>query len=96
MLARLAPASDHSLNDNDTMQHLILYSTSHCSLCDQALELLFSMPGLPGVQLEVVDVANDDSLLERYGEKIPVLRLGERELAAPFGPEELAHFLGAK
>lgn len=75
------------------MQHLTLYSTSHCSLCDQALDLLFSMPGLAGVQLQVVDVADDDSLFERYGEKIPVLRLGERELHAPFGAEELARFL---
>jgi glutaredoxin len=75
------------------MQYLTLYSTSHCSLCDQALELLFSMPGLAGVQLEVIDVADDDSLLERYGEKIPVLRMGESELPAPFGSEELARFL---
>ncbi len=93
MLARLAPARDHSLNDTEPMQYLTLYSTSHCSLCDQALELLFSMPGLAGVQLEVIDVADDDSLLERYGEKIPVLRMGESELPAPFGPEELARFL---
>ena len=95
MLARLAPARDHSLNDTELMQYLTLYSTSHCSLCDQALELLFSMPGLAGVQLKVVDVADDDSLLERYGENIPVLRLGERELPAPFGPEELARFLAS-
>lgn len=93
MLARLAPARDHSLNDTEPMQYLTLYSTSHCSLCDQALELLFSMPGLAGVQLEVIDVADDDSLLERYGEKIPVLRMGESELPAPFGSEELARFL---
>ena len=93
MLARLAPARDHSLNDTELMQYLTLYSTSHCSLCDQALELLVSMPGLAGVQLEVIDVADDDSLLERYGEKIPVLRMGESELPAPFGSEELARFL---
>ena len=53
------------------MQHLTLYSTSHCSLCEQALNLLFSTPGLAGVQLQVVDVADDDALLERYGEKSP-------------------------
>ena len=93
ILAWLAPGSDHSLSDSEPMQQLTLYSTSHCSLCDQALDLLFSMPGLAGLQLEVIDVANDDALLERYGDKIPVLRLGERELLAPFGPEELAVFL---
>ncbi len=57
------------------------------------MDLLFSTPGLAGVQLQVVDVADDDALLERYGEKIPVLRLGDRELHAPFGAQELAHFL---
>ena len=75
------------------MQHLTLYSTSHCSLCEQALDLLFSTPGLAGVQLQVVDVADDDALLERYGEKIPVLRLVDRQLHASFGAQELAHFL---
>lgn len=93
ILAWLASASDHSLSNYDPMQHLTLYSTSHCSLCEQALDLLFSTPGLAGVQLQVVDVADDDALLERYGEKIPVLRLGDRELHAPFGAQELAHFL---
>lgn len=52
-----------------------------------------SMPGLNGARLDVVDVANDERLMERYGEKIPVLRQGQAELAAPFTAEDLAHFL---
>ena len=47
---------------------LVLYSTDHCTLCDQALELLFSMPELAGQAVRVVDVATDDALLSRYGE----------------------------
>ena len=54
---------------------LVLYSTDHCTLCDQALELLFSMPELAGQPLRVVDVATDDELLERFGERLPVLEL---------------------
>lgn len=54
---------------------LVLYSTDHCTLCDQALELLFSMPELAGGALRVVDVATDDDLLSRYGERLPVLEL---------------------
>lgn len=54
---------------------LVLYSTDHCTLCDQALELLFSMPELAGQAVRVVDVATDDALLSRYGERLPVLEL---------------------
>ncbi|MEL0047978.1 MAG: glutaredoxin family protein [Gammaproteobacteria bacterium] len=75
------------------MRRLILYSTAHCHLCDEAMDLLMSMPGLNGARLDVVDVANDERLMERYGEKIPVLRQGQAELAAPFTAEDLAHFL---
>ncbi len=65
---------------------MILYSTDHCTLCDQALELLFSMPELAGLPLEVVDVAADPVLLDRLGERLPVLALrnGEQALDWPF------------
>ena len=61
---------------------LTLYSTDHCTLCDQALELLFSMPELAGQSVRVVDVAMDDGLTARYGERLPVLAVatGETEL----------------
>ena len=52
---------------------LTLYSTDHCTLCDQALDLLFSMPELAGQSVRVVDVATDDALLAQYGERLPVL-----------------------
>ena len=53
-------------------------------MCDAALELL-SMPELPPMQLRVVDVARSDALIARYGERVPVLEHGSRELAWPFG-----------
>jgi hypothetical protein len=34
-------------------------------------------------------------LLERYGERIPVLRQGQEELAAPFTSEDLERFLSS-
>ena len=75
------------------MDRLILYSTTACTLCDQALDLLFTTPGIAGLQLDVIDVATDETLMETYGERIPVLRLGEAELAAPFDAKVLADFL---
>lgn len=65
------------------MKSLVLYSTDHCALCEEALDLLFSMPELRGLALRVVDVADDDALLRRYGERIPVLRMDGREVDAP-------------
>ena len=75
------------------MDRLILYSTTACTLCDQALDLLFTTPGIAGLQLDVIDVATDETLMETYGERIPVLCLGEAELAAPFDAKVLADFL---
>ncbi len=77
---------------------LRLLSTDHCSLCDQALSMLFSMPDIAGLELRVVDVAHDDKLLEAYGERVPVLQLftvtdGNNnlvlELAWPFSSESV-------
>ena len=75
------------------MPRLILYSTSHCALCEQALDLLLNTPEVAGMQLDVVDVATDDDLINVYGARIPVLRLGSAELDAPFGAQALAEFL---
>jgi hypothetical protein len=50
--------------------------------------------GRPGLRWEVVDIANDDSLFERYGWLIPVLACdGAGELRWPFDAEALAAFL---
>jgi len=54
---------------------LVLYSTDHCTLCDRALELLFSMPELGGLTLRVVDIADDEGLTACYGDQLPVLVL---------------------
>lgn len=68
-----------------TAAGIILLSTDHCSLCEQALDLLLSMPELRGRSLKVVDVAEDATLLDAYGPRLPVLLLGGRELDWPFG-----------
>ena len=75
------------------MRRLTLYSTSHCALCEQALDLLIVTPEVAGMQLDVVDVTTDDELIKVYGARIPVLRLGNAELDAPFGARSLAEFL---
>lgn len=68
-------------------------STDHCTLCDQALEVLSSMPELRGFALVVVDVAQDAQLTERYGERLPVLLFRGRELDWPFTGADLRDWL---
>ncbi len=78
----------------DASMELILYSTGACTLCEQALDLLLSMPELSGLALRVVDVATEDALLQRYGERIPVLRFASREIDSPFDRDAVIGLLG--
>jgi len=65
----------------------VLYGTSACHLCELA-EAVLSELLAQGYdwQIEVVDIADDDKLLERYALSIPVLtRAGSGvELRWPF------------
>ncbi len=74
---------------------LILYSTDHCTLCDQALDMLLSMPELRGLSVRVVDIAAEDELFARFGEHIPVLGNadGGTELVWPFNPTSVLEWL---
>ena len=68
---------------------IVLLSTEYCTLCEQALEFLMSMPELQGRSLDVVDIANDEELLNRYAERLPVVRVGEHECDWPFDRKEI-------
>lgn len=70
---------------------VVLYTTLGCHLCDQARELLLMVE--PGVEIEAVDVAEDDDLIVRYGERIPVLARNGQELVWPFGLLDVQAFL---
>ncbi len=72
---------------------LLMYGTSACSLCDQAFDVLMSMPELAGLTLRVVDVAADAALTERYGERLPVLALGSAELDWVFTADQVRRLL---
>jgi hypothetical protein len=79
---------------------LILFSTDHCTFCDQALELLLSMPELAGHAVRVVDVAESDTLLETLGTRVPVLEFrpaggSPHQLDWPFTSTKVSSLLGA-
>ena len=68
---------------------LILYGTEGCHLCEQAQVLLRQL----GLLWRDVDISENDGLLERYGEKIPLLRRQDgRELGWPFDRDRLQAF----
>ena len=77
---------------------LILYGTDHCTLCEEALELLLSMPEVGGRTLRVVDVATDGTLLEALGDRIPVLDIRQASRAVrlewPFDASAIVAALG--
>jgi len=78
---------------------LTLLSTDACTLCDTAFELLASMPELRGLELDVVDIAEDQRLIAQYAEQIPVLALrsADGEISAtlvwPFDVQAVSRWL---
>ena len=58
--------------------------------------MLLSMPELRGLTLRVVDVATEDELLQRYGERIPVLCFEGREVDWPLDRDAVIGFLGRR
>jgi len=70
-------------------QQLTLYTTEGCHLCDQALGLL--EPWLvKGYGVAKVDIAEDELLMARYGERIPVIASPcGGEIGWPFTAQEL-------
>ncbi len=73
-----------------------LLGTLGCHLCEQAEALL--MPFVEqGLQVELLDIAEDAELMERYALRIPVLRRadGRGELGWPFDAEQIVALLRA-
>lgn len=72
---------------------LVLYGTSGCHLCDIAESLL--LPWVEsGLLVELIDIAEDDMLLERYGNAIPVLESANGcTLCWPFDALSVEQFL---
>lgn len=70
---------------------VVLYTTLGCHLCEQARELLLMVN--PGLEIDAVDIAEDDALIARYGERIPVLERNGHELGWPFGLLDVQAFL---
>lgn len=77
------------------MREMLLMSTLGCHLCDVAAEVLVHNMDPARYVVDVVDIADDDLLVEKYGVRIPVLvdEASGQELGWPFDAEQLHVFL---
>jgi hypothetical protein len=74
---------------------LLFYTTSQCHLCELAEALLVKTPMPEPIPVDVVDIAQSEDLVERYGTRIPVLKRNDTgaELDWPFTRDDLLTFL---
>ena len=77
------------------MRLLELMTTEGCHLCDLAVPLLVEGVDPERFEVDLVDIAFEDELVERYGTRIPVLRdpQSRAELDWPFTASQLDEFL---
>jgi len=74
---------------------LILYSTSHCHLCEQAETLLKICEINNNLSWESVEISENMKLLELYATKIPVIKRidNNEEIAWPFTVSEISNLI---
>lgn len=77
--------------------NLILYTTSHCHLCDQAELLLKACSNSNDMTWKSVEISDSTELLEHYAIRIPVLKRidNDVEIAWPFTAHEVSNFVNS-
>ena len=74
---------------------ILLYTTAGCHLCEQAEALLEPVVRLNRLHWRPVDIAESEQLVERYGLRIPVIRVdgASQDLGWPFDEPQLLDYL---
>ena len=74
---------------------LYLYNTQACHLCEIAEEVLQPLLVDYNLQLEKVDIIGSDDLVDKYGIRIPVIRMAgqDEELGWPFDQSAAIEYL---
>jgi len=65
--------------DNTTTSPILLYGTSDCHLCEEAMDILKKNH----IPYEFIDIAHDNNLVEQLGWFIPVIKLQEEMIKSP-------------
>lgn len=76
-------------------RYLYLYTTSACTLCEKAKDILWPLLDLYPFRLKEIDIADSDELMETYGIHIPVIERSDSnaKLFWPFDANQLGEFL---
>jgi glutaredoxin len=77
------------------MVTVTLFTRAGCSLCDDVKTSLELLRITHPHQLQEIDITQDDTLFKQYRYTIPVVRIGEQELAAPITAVQLQNALQA-
>lgn len=76
-------------------ESVIFYTTAGCHLCDLARAVYEGTLNPDYFNVETIDIADSDQLIEQYGTRIPVIkRMSDgAELNWPFDAHKLMDFL---
>ena len=77
------------------MVNVTLYTRKNCPLCDETKADLESLQETHPHRLVKIDIESEPTLLEKYGETIPVVEVGPYILHAPVSSQDLAMTIGA-
>ncbi|TCK09476.1 glutaredoxin-like protein DUF836 [Marinobacterium mangrovicola] len=79
------------------MPYLELMTTDGCHLCDEAVAVLLAVLKPGDAEVDLVDIAFDEVLMDTYATRIPVVRepRSGRELNWPFDEGQFSVFLAA-
>jgi len=71
------------------MIKVTLYTKEGCHLCEVVKEELMGLNGRFPHTLHEVDITSNPALWQQYRYRIPVLHIGDIELAAPISRQQL-------
>lgn len=71
--------------DNTATSPILLYGTSDCHLCEEAMDILKDH----SIIYEFIDIAHDNNLVDQLGWFIPVIKLNEEIIKSPINWDEV-------
>ena len=75
------------------MVTVTLFTKPGCGLCDEVKSSLEHLQSRYSHELLQIDIMQDEALFKQYRYTIPVVRIGEQELAAPITAVQLQNAL---
>lgn len=71
--------------ENTTTSPILLYGTSDCHLCEEAMYILKKH----NISYEFIDIAHDNNLVDQLGWYIPVIKFQDQLIKSPINWDEV-------